>query len=53
MEVLDMAISEKEFKLLVNFMKDDLQKARDHKEIEQKDKKIDKILEHLQQYLED
>ncbi len=29
MEVLDMAISEKELKLLMNFVKDDLKEARE------------------------
>ena len=48
-----MSISEKELKLLVNFMKDDLKEAMDASDAEDKDKIIAKILEHLQQYLED
>lgn len=49
----NMAISEKELKLLMNFMKDDLTEAKEYEEIEAKNSKIDKILEHIQQYLED
>ena len=43
----EMGISEKELKLLMNFIKDDLMDAA------QKDKKIERVLEHIQQYLED
>lgn len=54
LEVLDeMAISEKEMKLLMNFVKDDLKEARDSEDVEKKNKKIDRVLEHIQQYLED
>lgn len=54
MEVIDeMAISEKEMKLLMNFVKDDLKEARDSEDIEKKNSKIDRVLEHIQQYLED
>lgn len=53
MEVLDMAISEKELKLLLNFVKDNLQEARETKDEENRNKRIDKTLEHIQQYLED
>lgn len=53
MEVLDMAISEKELKLLMNFVKDDLKEARDSEDTEIKNQKIDRVLEHIQQYLED
>lgn len=54
MEVIDnMAISEKELKLLMNFVKDDLKEARESEDTEKKNKKIDRILEHIQQYLED
>lgn len=53
MEVLDMAISEKELKLLMNFVKDDLKEARDSEDAEIKNQKIDRVLEHIQQYLED
>lgn len=48
-----MAISEKELKLLMNFIKDDLTEAKESKELETKDNKIDKVLAHIQQYLED
>ena len=51
--MLDMAISEKEFKLLMNFIKDDLTEAKESEETEKKNKKIDRVLEHIQQYLED
>lgn len=53
MEVLDMAISEKELKLLMNFVKDDLKEARESEDTEKKNSKIDRVLEHIQQYLED
>lgn len=49
----NMAISEKELKLLMNFIKDDLQEAKDEQEAEKRNKKIDRVLEHIQQYLED
>ena len=48
-----MAISEKELKLLMNFVKDDLTEATEQKDAEQKDQIIKKVLEHIQQYLED
>lgn len=54
LEVMDeMAISEKAMKLLMNFVKDDLKEARDSEDIEKKNSKIDRVLEHIQQYLED
>ncbi|MDY3223625.1 MAG: hypothetical protein SOX11_10845 [Lachnospiraceae bacterium] len=54
MEVMqDMAISEKELKLLMNFIKDDLTEAKESKDEEKKNSKIDRVLEHIQQYLED
>lgn len=53
MEVLDMAISEKEMKLLMNFLKDDLKEALDSEDVEKKNSKIDRVLEHIKQYLED
>lgn len=54
LEVMDeMAISEKEMKLLMNFVKDDLKEARDSEDVEKKNRKIDRVLEHIQQYLED
>ena len=49
----EMSISEKEMKLLMNFVKDDLKEARDSEDIEKKNKKIERVLEHIQQYLED
>ena len=48
-----MAISEKELKLLMNFIKDDLNEAKNSVNIEDKDSKINRVLEHIQQYLED
>ena len=54
MEVLEeLSISEKELKLLINFVKDDLTEARNTEDPEKKNHKIDRVLEHLQQYLED
>lgn len=54
LEVMDeMAIREKEMKLLMNFVKDDLKEARDSEDVEKKNSKIDRVLEHIQQYLED
>ena len=54
LEVMDeMAISKKEMKLLMNFVKDDLIEARDSEDVEKKNRKIDRVLEHIQQYLED
>lgn len=53
MEVLDMAISEKELKLLMNFIKDDLTEAKESDKEEVKNQKIERVLEHIQQYLED
>lgn len=49
----EIAISEKELKLLLNFVKDNLQEARETKDEENRNKRIDKTLEHIQQYLED
>ena len=54
MEAMEkMAISEKETKLLLNFVKDDLLEAKEARNEEDKNRKIDKTLEHIQQYLED
>mgnify|MGYP001041303293 CR=1 FL=1 len=54
MEAMEkMAISEKELKLLLNFVKDDLLEAKEARNEEDKNRKIDKTLEHIQQYLED
>lgn len=53
MEAVDIAINEKELKLLLNFVKDNLQEARDAKDEENRNKRIDRTLEHIQQYLED
>ena len=48
-----MAISEKELKLLMNFLKDDLKEAEESEDIEKKNEIISKVLEHIQTYLED
>lgn len=48
-----MTISEKELKLLMNFLKDDLIEAKESKDEKEKNEKIEKVLEHIQQYLED
>ena len=49
----EMGISEKELKLLMNFIKDDLTEAKESPDTEVKNQKIERILEHIQQYLED
>ncbi|MEE0252422.1 MAG: hypothetical protein UEE41_03375 [Acutalibacteraceae bacterium] len=49
----DIAISEKELKLLMNFIKDDLTEAKEISDEKKKNLKIEKVLEHIQQYLED
>ena len=48
-----MGISEKVFKWRLNFVKDDLKEARECEDTEKKNSKIDRVLEHIQQYLED
>lgn len=48
-----MAISEKELKLLLNFIKDNLQEARETDDEENRNRRIDQTLAHIQQYLED
>ncbi len=48
-----MAISEKELNLLMNFIKDDLTEATENTDVKKKDELIKKVLEHIQQYLED
>lgn len=54
MDVLqDIVISEKELKLLLNFVKDNLEEARDTKTEGDRNKCIQKTLDHIQQYLED
>lgn len=53
MKALEVAISGKELKLLLNFIKDDLREARESGDTERKNSKIDRVLEHIQQYLED
>ena len=47
------SISEKELKLLMNFIKDNLQEARDTDNEELRKERLEKTLEHIQQYLED
>ena len=49
----DMAISEKELKLLMSFIKDYLIEAKETTDEEKRNLKIEKVLEHIQQYLED
>ena len=54
LEVMDeIKKKKKEMKLLMNFVKDDLKEARDSEDVEKKNSKIDRVLEHIQQYLED
>lgn len=49
----NMSISEKELKLLLNFIKDDLEEVKKEKTAEEKDERVDKVLKHIQQFLED
>lgn len=51
--MLHMAISTKELKSLMNFIKDDLKEAKESEDTKKKNKKIEKMLERIQQYLED
>ena len=53
MEKKEMTISEKELKLLMNFLKDDLIEVKESKDEKKKNEKIERVLEHIQQYLED
>lgn len=53
MEKKEMTISEKELKLLMNFLKDDLIEVKESKDEKEKNEKIERVLEHIQQYLED
>lgn len=48
-----MAFSGKELKQLMNSVKDDLKEARKCEDAEKKNSKIDRVSEHIQQYLED
>ena len=47
MEVLDMAISDKVLKLLMNFVKDDLKEASESEYTEKKHRKTDREAEHV------
>lgn len=49
----NMSISKKELKLLLNFIKDDLEEVKKEKTAEEKDERVDKVLKHIQQFLED
>lgn len=49
----NMSISEKELKLLLNFVKDDLEEVKKGKTVEEKDERVEKVLKHIQQFLED
>ena len=46
-------LGEKEMKLLMHFVMDALKEVRDCEDIEKKNNKIDSVLDHIQQYLED
>ncbi|MBR1635620.1 MAG: hypothetical protein IJ682_11265 [Lachnospiraceae bacterium] len=48
-----MAISEKELKLLLNFVKDNIKEAKETKDEAVRDDRLKKTLDHIQQYLED
>ena len=48
-----MGISEKELKLLLNFVKDNLQEAKDTEDENIRNEKLARTLAHIQQYLED
>jgi len=49
----EVAIGDKELKLLMHFIEDALKEARECEDVEKKNNKIDRVLEHIQQYLED
>ena len=54
MEALkDMGMTDKQFNGFIRFLIDDLKEAKDEKDTEKKDKRIQKILENLQSTLED
>lgn len=54
MEVLkDIGMTDKQFNGFIRFLIDDLREAKDEKDTEKKDKRIQKILENLQSTLED
>lgn len=54
MEVIqDMGMTDKQFKSWLRRIKRDLQEARDAKDEDSKNKKIDEMLEDIQQDLED
>ena len=54
MEVLkDMGMTDKQFNGFIRFLIDDLREAKEEKDAEKKDKRIQKILENLQSTLED
>lgn len=46
-------IGEKELTLLLNFVKDNIEEAKETKDEEVRNDRLDKILNHIQQYLED
>mgnify|MGYP006916302483 CR=1 FL=1 len=48
-----MAISEKELKLLLNFVKDNIKEAKETKDEAVRDVRLKKTLDLIQQYLED
>lgn len=54
MEVLkEMEMTDKQFNGFIRFLIDDLKEAKEEKDAEKKDRRIQKILENLQSTLED
>ncbi len=47
------SISEKELKLLMNFIKDNIKAANETTDEAERKDRLEKTLEHIQQYLED
>jgi len=53
MEVISTVISEKELKLLLSLLQDDLKEAQELKDIDEKNERIGRVIEHMQRYIED
>lgn len=49
----DMGMTDKQFNGFIRFLIDDLKEAKEEKDIEKKDARIQKVLENLQSTLED
>ncbi|WP_182434892.1 hypothetical protein [Clostridium sp. AF27-2AA] len=49
----DMGMTDKQFNGFIRFLIDDLKEAKEEKDVEKKDARIQKVLENLQSTLED